>query len=734
MYIQAFSLRLKKIINSLLVFVLIILSNCCNAQLITTIAGTGVQGYNGDNIPANAAQLNRPQGLAVDAYGNIYFVDLNNCRIRKITIATGIITTIAGTGTAGYNGDNIPAATATLNYPSAVTLDVNGDIYFTDRGNQRIRKINISTGIITTVAGNGTGGYNGDGIAATAAQLNFPNDVSFDASGNLFIADWFNHRVRKVNKATGLISTIAGTGSAGYNGDGIVATTAQIDGPCGIIFDIYGNIYFAEYFNGQRIRKITMSTGLISTIAGTGTAGYNGDGIPATTAQLQGPAYIRFDGAGNLYIGDGQNSRVRKVDKVTGLISTIAGTGTAGYNGDGIAATTAQLCAPYDIYFDKLNCNVYIGDCNNDRIRKITGGFGDCPVAVAPGNLTSCQVLPTVTINASNFNAWVPVFDTAGKIAAMINANGNTLGQVSTSIYTKNGACREDPSKRLYLNRNVTVTPQNQPASGNVSVRFYILKSELDSLKTAMNSQNQPSGVATINDVDVFKNNSTCQAIGGLVASSLTSTTENYNADYYLQVNVTSFSSFYFANKALPEILPVKLKSFTGKQFGTVNQLKWEADCFDAVVFNVERSTDGIHFSTIENIHAQKTDCNKPFFFTDKNILPGNNFYRLQILEANGKVSYSAIILLNGNSPLNIRLLNNPVVKDVLNIELLSETVSKAELICTDATGRMIMQKVLPVYTGNNQFSIDTKHISKGIYWLYTIAKTGRSNIIKFVK
>jgi len=346
-------------------------------QNITTVAGTGTAGYNGDGIAATSAQFNGVQGLALDGAGNIYAADISGNRIRKITIATGLISTIAGIGTAGYNGDGILATAAQINIPSALAFDGNGDLYFTDRSNSRIRKITTSTGIISTVAGTGIAGYNGDGIAATAAHLNNPNEVSFDASGNLYIADWFNNRVRKINAVTGIISTVAGTGTAGYNGDGIAATAAQINGPCGIIFDNAGNIYIAEY-GGARVRKINITTGVITTIAGTGTFGYNGDGIPATAAQLSGCAYIKFDIGENMFIGEGSNQRVREIIKSTGLIRTIAGTGTSGYNGDGIPAISAQLNYPFYILFDQPECSMYIADYYNNRIRKVTGGFIGC--------------------------------------------------------------------------------------------------------------------------------------------------------------------------------------------------------------------------------------------------------------------------------------------------------------------------------------------------------------------
>src|SRR5258705_366611 len=240
-----------------LLSVFVLLGTIGNAQNISTIAGVGTAGYNGDNISATSAWLNCPQGVALDPAGSIYIGDLCGNRIRKVDYLTGIITNVAGTGTAGYNGDNIAATVAQISNPSALAFDVAGNLYFTDRSNSRIRKITISTGIITTVAGTGVGGYNGDGILATNAQLASPNEVSFDSSGNLYIADWLNHRVRKITTSTGIISTIAGTGSAGYNGDGIPSTTAQLYNPFSIYFDQPKcNMYIGDY-GSNRVRKIT---------------------------------------------------------------------------------------------------------------------------------------------------------------------------------------------------------------------------------------------------------------------------------------------------------------------------------------------------------------------------------------------------------------------------------------------------------------------------------------------
>ncbi|MEI6190480.1 MAG: NHL repeat-containing protein [Chitinophagia bacterium] len=716
-----------------LLIVLFVLPLYSDAQIITTIAGTGAAGFSGDGSAATAAQIYYPHNLAIDASGNIYFPDYGNNRIRKITISTGLISTVAGTGTPGFSGDGSAAISAQINQPTSVAFDSNGDLYFTDRGNQRVRKITTASGIINTIAGTGTAGYNSDGIVANTALLNYPNEVAFDAADNLFISDWQNQRIRKVDKTTSIITTIAGTGTAGYNGEGISATTAQISGPCGIIFDSVGNIYFAEYSLSSRIRKITISTGLISTVAGIGSMGFNSDGIAATAAQLNAPAYLSFDRAGNMYIGDDQNFRVRKIAAGTGIISTIAGNGTGGYNGDGIAPTAAWINHAYYPYFNKNDCSLYIVDTYNHRIRKVIGGFTDCYRAVAPGNKIACQVLPAITIDNSNNNSWVPIFDTAGRIAAEIHANGNNLGTVNTSLYTKTGFCREDPSYRLYLNRNITITPQNQPTSGNVSVRLYLLKSELDSLKTAVNSQSQPSGVASINEVGVFKNNDNCSAVGGNDALPLVAVPGTYTTDYYLEVSISSFSSFYFANKVLPAILPLKIKSFTGTYAGNTHALTWSVACADRVIFSVERSADGIHFNDIGNIVAEKTDCNKPFYFIDDKILTGNNYYRLRVEEVNGNIGYSTVILLNRINPTSINLLNNPVMNNKLDINVSSSTVEMLEFVCTDVAGRVLFHQIVNV-PENSRMSIDIANIANGIYWIYGIGKHGRSNTIRFVK
>jgi secreted PhoX family phosphatase len=332
---------------------------------LTAVAGSGLAGYSGDAGPATAAKLNDPRGIAVDVAGNLYVADRGNARIRKVT-PEGVIHTVAGNGTAGYDGDGGPATAALLNAPLSIAVDTAGNLYTADAFNHRIRKVN-SEGMISTVAGNGTVGYGGDGGSATAAQLNYPSGVAVDTAGNLYIVDWGNARIRKVT-LEGVINTVAGNGTNGYSGDGGSATTAQLWYPEGAAVDTAGNLYIADTYN-YRIRKVT-SAGVITTVAGKNGNGYLGDGGPATAALLNVPRSIALDPSGNLYIADTDNHRIRKVTS-EGVISTVAGNGTRGYLGDGGPATAALLSYPYGVAVDAAG-SLYIADAGNNRIRKVT--------------------------------------------------------------------------------------------------------------------------------------------------------------------------------------------------------------------------------------------------------------------------------------------------------------------------------------------------------------------------
>ena len=333
------------------------------SYVIKSVAGDGTAGYSGDDGPATAASLgNNPWSATVDTIGNLYIADTGNNTIRMVDGA-GVIHTVAGNGIAGFSGDGGPATAASLNGPFAVAVNAAGEIYVADTNNNRVRKVD-SKGRISTVAGGNTFGFSGDGGPATAATLYAPESIALDSIGNLYIADWGNARVRLVNPA-GFISTVAGDGSNGYNGDGQLATAARISARC-VALDAAGNLYIADEEN-SRIRKVD-SEGMISTVAGNGAFGFTGDGGPATEASLYSPYAVAVSKFGRIFIADFINDRIRVVDS-NGVINTIAGDGIVGFSGDGGAATVAELSNLTGIAVDGAE-NIYIPD-GTHRIREI---------------------------------------------------------------------------------------------------------------------------------------------------------------------------------------------------------------------------------------------------------------------------------------------------------------------------------------------------------------------------
>ena len=339
------------------------------------MTGNGQIGYLGDSGPAAAGQLAFPYGVDTDTAGNLLIADTWNNRIRKVN-AEGTLSTSAGTGAAWW-GDGSPATSALLDSPRGVAVDAAGNVYIGDSVNNRVRMVSTG-GMISTVAGNGSAAYSGDGGRATNASLNAPAGVAVDAEGNLLIADSNNARIRKVTK-DGIISTAAGNGDWGDTGDEGPAVAAQLMVPMGITTDAAGKFYIAESW-GSRVRKVT-AQGAISTIAGTGSQGYSGDEGPATTAALNFPSGVAVDGAGNVYIADTGNYRVREVAK-DGTITTVAGTGVGGFSGDGGPAAAAQLLGPNGVAVDAAG-NLYIADSQFGPVRRVSP---DGKIAtVAPG-------------------------------------------------------------------------------------------------------------------------------------------------------------------------------------------------------------------------------------------------------------------------------------------------------------------------------------------------------------
>ncbi|MBI6546725.1 MAG: hypothetical protein HY692_08020, partial [Cyanobacteria bacterium NC_groundwater_1444_Ag_S-0.65um_54_12] len=349
------------------------------AGIITTMAGNGTLGYSGDGGPATSAQLGSPKGIVADMAGNIYIADSSNYRIRKVDTA-GIITTMAGNGLLAPI-ESGQAITLRIEQPHCVLVDDQNQLYFSANWDGQVSKVDYFSKLVATVAGNGTPGFSGDGGPATSAQLGyFVRGMAKDAAGNLYLVDQQNHRIRKVNAATGIITTVAGSGTTGpsgggYTGDGGPATSAKLKNPASIASDSGGNLYIADREN-HRIRKVNAATGIITTVAGSGTTGplgggYTGDGGPATSAKLKYPAGVTVDSAGNLYIADTSNHCIRQVNVATGIIATVAGTGGVwGYSGDGGIATAARLSSPTGIAL-AASGNLYLSDQQNDRIRKL---------------------------------------------------------------------------------------------------------------------------------------------------------------------------------------------------------------------------------------------------------------------------------------------------------------------------------------------------------------------------
>ena len=410
------------------------------SAVISTVAGNGVQGFSGDGNLATSAQLHNPSGVTVDTAGNLFIADFANNRIRKVTPA-GVISTVAGNGIQGFSGDGGLATSAQLFAPSSVAVDTTGNLFVADTGNNRIRKV-TPAGIISTAAGNGILGFAGDGDPATLAQLYAPSGVAVDTAGNLYIADAGNNCIRKVTPA-GIISTVAGTAppfmpaneTPGFGGDGGQATLAQLYAPYSVAVDTAGNLYIADT-NNLRIRKVTPA-GIISTVAGNGTQGFSGDGDQATLAELYAPYGVAVDTAGNLYIADAGNDRIREVTPA-GIISTVAGNGTPGFSGDGGPATSAQLYAPYGVAADTTG-DLFIADLDNARIREVSGVSVSAyfpQVAVGGGYSTLFTIINTGAIIASGT---VTLTDQQGNpltvSGLVVDAYGTTPSVVSASSF-----------------------------------------------------------------------------------------------------------------------------------------------------------------------------------------------------------------------------------------------------------------------------------------------------------
>jgi DNA-binding beta-propeller fold protein YncE len=337
--------------------------------IISTAVGTGEQGFAGDGGPADRAVLNGPFDVGFDAGGNLYFSDTFNHRIRRVDARIGIITTCAGSGEAGYSGDGDAAIRARLNEPYGIAVDRMANVYIADRHNHCVRRVDGASGAITTVAGNGAAGYSGDGGPASRAGMVEPNGLALDPTQHrLFVADVADHRVRVVDLATGTISTFAGTGAGQHSGDGGPAAAAGIFGARAVKVAADGTVFILER-QGSTLRAVDPGTGIVTTRAGTGARGYSGDGGPAREAVFDAPKECALDPGGDILIVDTESHAIRRIYAANGIVETIAGGRKSG-EGDGGPAQLAGLGRPHGAVVGPDGA-IYIGDTENHRIRKL---------------------------------------------------------------------------------------------------------------------------------------------------------------------------------------------------------------------------------------------------------------------------------------------------------------------------------------------------------------------------
>jgi sugar lactone lactonase YvrE len=337
-------------------------------QTATTIAGTGTPGFSGDGGPGTLAEINNPYGLTTGPDGALYFCEIGNHRVRRLDLKTNRISTVAGSGQKGYAGDGGSALDAALNEPYEVRFDRSGNMFFAEMQNHVVRRVDAKSHIITTVAGTGTAGFAGDGGPAAKAQLKQPHSIAFDSEGRLLICDIGNLRIRRVDLQAGTIDTWAGTGERKPTPDGAPIAGTPLNGPRAITADTAGNLYLVLR-EGNAVYRMDPHAGRIYHVAGTGENGHSGDGGPAKLARLSGPKGIAWAPDGSLYLADTESHTIRRIDLKSGLITTVAGTGTRGDGPDG-DARQCRLARPHGIFVSQSGV-VYIADSESHRIRTL---------------------------------------------------------------------------------------------------------------------------------------------------------------------------------------------------------------------------------------------------------------------------------------------------------------------------------------------------------------------------
>ncbi len=502
-----------------------------NPGNLKTIAGNGTAGYTGDNGPATAAELNDPDGVNFDAQGNMYIADILNNVIRKVD-TSGNISTVAGNGTAGFSGDSGLATAAELNGPFGAIPDSAGNLYVEDTLNARIRRVDATTGIITTIAGNGTFGFSGDGGPATAAVVAEVQGARFDAAGNFYVAQCGPAAIRKINTA-GIITTVAGNGTDGFSGDGGLATSAQLNCPSGVAIDAAGELFIADYLN-NRIRKVN-AAGVISTIAGNGTPGFTGDGGPALAAEINLPNDVNLDAAGDVYIADSGNNRIREIN-TAGVISTVVGgldnAGSAGING------------PSAIALDKAG-NLYFSDSGNNAVREVFPAgalaFPTTSIGVAAAPLTvTLSNIGNVAVTIASEDS----FGLSGNTADFSLVGGSCLAGATLAVNGGTCALEIGFTPTALGTRTLTVSITDDAVYSPQS--FSISGTGVNASAVVLNTIS-PTG-----------------AIAGAAATTITATGANFTATSILNFNATPLATTFVSATQLTAVVPAALIATAG--------------------------------------------------------------------------------------------------------------------------------------------------------------------------